>query len=209
MATPGITFPLLLVELATIPARPPKNAIKTSYTVGWVRANNSLCASLIGEIRKKSVEVITLNTVAVAKLRKARLIRSKSEIANPRPNPIIGPIKGDINMAPLITAVELIFKPKEATNVAKIRTHRFVPLKSIPFLTDSIVSSSFSFSWRTSKLRTKKSLICLCNSPFSILLTRLFAVISFKPNGIERIHFQQNPFPTPPKPYKDRNSIGK
>ena len=37
---------------------------------------------------------MTLNTVAVAKLRKERLIRSKSEIPSPRPNPMIGPISG-------------------------------------------------------------------------------------------------------------------
>ena len=52
MATPGITFPLDLVELAMIPAKPPKKAIRTSYTVGWVRASNSLWASLMGEIIK-------------------------------------------------------------------------------------------------------------------------------------------------------------
>ena len=168
IATPGITFPLLFVELATIPARPPKKAINTSYTVGCVRASNSLWASLIGDIRKYKVDVITLKTVAVAKLRNDRLIKSKSEIPNPKPNPMIGPISGEINIAPIITAVELVFNPREATNVAKISTHKFVPLNSIPFLMDSIVSSSSSFSCRTSKLRTKKSIICLCSNPFSM-----------------------------------------
>ena len=74
------------------------------------------------------------------------LIRSKSEIPSPRPNPMIGPISGEINIAPIITAVEFVFKPSEATKVAKIRTQRFVPLNSMPFRIDSIVSSSSSFS---------------------------------------------------------------
>ena len=109
------------------------------------------------------------NTVAVAKLRKARLISSKSNVPKPRPKPMMGPISGDINIAPIITAVEFMFKPNEAINVAKMSTHRFVPLNSTPRLIDSIVSRSSSFSCRISKLRTKKSTICLCSNPlFSI-----------------------------------------
>ena len=84
--------------------------------------------------------------VAVAKLRNDRLIISKSDIPNPTPKPMIGPIRGEINMAPIITAVEFVLRPKEAINVAKIRTQRFVPLNSIPLLIVSIVSSSSSLS---------------------------------------------------------------
>ena len=32
---------------------------------------------------------------------------------------MIGPISGEINIAPIITAVEFVFKPSEATKVAK------------------------------------------------------------------------------------------
>ena len=52
IATPGMTLPLLFVELATMPAKPPKKAISTSYTVGCVRASSSLCASSRGVSRK-------------------------------------------------------------------------------------------------------------------------------------------------------------
>jgi hypothetical protein len=37
----------------------------------------------------------------------------------PKPMPMIGPIKGEINIAPIITAVEFIFNPSEATKMAK------------------------------------------------------------------------------------------
>ena len=33
----------------------------------------------------------------------------------------MGPINGDINMAPIITAGELLIKPMEATNMEQIR----------------------------------------------------------------------------------------
>lgn len=36
------------------------------------------------------------------------------------PIPIIGPINGDISMAPIITAVELVLSPKDAMNMATI-----------------------------------------------------------------------------------------
>ena len=39
------------------------------------------------------------------------------------PKPKIGPINGDINMAPITTAVESAFNPIEATNTAKIKIH--------------------------------------------------------------------------------------
>lgn len=102
---------------------------------------------------------MTLKTVAVTKLRKDFLIRSKSEIPNPNPKPIIGPIRGEISIAPMITAVEFIFKPREATKTAKINTQRLVPLNSTPFRIVSIVSFSSSLSCRISRLRLKNSFI--------------------------------------------------
>jgi hypothetical protein len=50
--------------------------------------------------------------------------------------PLIGPINGDISMAPMMTAVEFVFNPTEAIIIAKTKTHRLVPLKIIPFLID-------------------------------------------------------------------------
>ena len=57
---------------------------------------------------------------------------------------MIGPIKGEINMAPMITAVELTFSPSEAIKVAKIKTQRLVPLNSTPLRMASTVSCSSS-----------------------------------------------------------------
>ena len=52
----------------------------------------------------------------------------------PKPMPIIGPINGDISIAPIITAVELTFNPREATKIAKIKIHKFVPLNTTPII---------------------------------------------------------------------------
>ncbi len=43
----------------------------------------------------------------------------------PMENPIprIGPIKGEISMAPITTAVELTFKPMEAIKIEKTKIH--------------------------------------------------------------------------------------
>ena len=61
-----------------------------------------------------------------------------------KPSPMIGPIKGEMSMAPITTAVELTFKPNEAMKIAKISTQRFVPLKVTPLLICLINSVSFS-----------------------------------------------------------------
>lgn len=37
------------------------------------------------------------------------------------PAPIIGPIRGEINIAPIITAVEFTFSPIEATIIAQAK----------------------------------------------------------------------------------------
>ena len=44
--------------------------------------------------------------------------------------PVMGPIMGEINMAPMMTAVEFTFKPTDATMMAKAKTQRFTPRKS-------------------------------------------------------------------------------
>ena len=63
-----------------------------------------------------------------------------------KPIPLIGPIKGEMSMAPIITAVELTFKPNEAMKTAKISTQRFAPWKVTPLLICLIISVSFSLS---------------------------------------------------------------
>ena len=49
------------------------------------------------------------------------------------PNPLMGPMRGEINIAPITTAVEFMLSPMDATTMAKARIQRLVPLKTIPF----------------------------------------------------------------------------
>ena len=57
------------------------------------------------------------------------------------PIPKIGPIKGDINIAPITTAVESAFKPIDATKTAKIKIQAVAPLKGISAFIASKVAS--------------------------------------------------------------------
>ena len=57
------------------------------------------------------------------------------------PKPQIGPISGDISMAPIMTAVELTFSPTDAIMIAKASTHTLVPRNSTSALMLSIVAS--------------------------------------------------------------------
>ena len=58
---------------------------------------------------------------------------------------MIGPIKGEINIAPIITAVEFTFKPNEAINMAQMSIQRLAPLKvnSIRYLCNNIYFAVF------------------------------------------------------------------
>lgn len=49
------------------------------------------------------------------------------------PIPKIGPINGEINMAPITTAVEFAFNPTDATNMEQIKIHAVAPLKECLF----------------------------------------------------------------------------
>ena len=53
----------------------------------------------------------------------------------------MGPINGDINMAPIITAGELLIKPMEATNMEQIRIQILIEENSISLLISSTVFS--------------------------------------------------------------------
>ena len=89
--------------------------------VGWVRASSSECPSATGEIRKNTVEAATEMAAAMSKLRPERLSRSKSVMPIARPMPMMGPISGEMSIAPMMTAVELVLRPSEATRMANTR----------------------------------------------------------------------------------------
>src|SRR5659263_162378 len=84
---------------------------------------------------------------ASAKLTDALRINGRSFIASPTATPRIGPISGEISMAPITTAVELIFNPKDAIRIAKNSTQILVPLntESSSILLRTTVKVSLSF----------------------------------------------------------------
>ena len=52
-----------------------------------------------------------------------------SLIPNERPIPKIGPISGDMSMAPMMTGIELMLSPMDAMIIENARIHAFGPLK--------------------------------------------------------------------------------
>ena len=78
-----------------------------------------------------------------------------SDVARPKPSPIIGPINGETSMAPMTTAVEFTFNPREQMNIAKTRIQRLVPLKTTPLSIFSEIIEKSSFSLFKRKLSTK------------------------------------------------------
>ena len=79
---------------------------------------------------------------------------------------MIGPINGDISMAPIITAVELTLRPKEAKRIAAIRIQIVAPFISTPSRMDLTASLSSDLSRRTSKYSSMKDL--KTNTLFSV-----------------------------------------
>ena len=90
--------------------------------------------------------VSTLMSVATAKLRHAFLKSSMSLMPMASPMPMMGPISGEMSMAPMMTAVELTFKPSEAMKMAKMSTHKLAPRKLTPWLICSITCVRSSMS---------------------------------------------------------------
>ena len=70
--------------------------------------------------------------------------RPKSWIAMLYPIPLIGPINGEISMAPIITAVELVLSPTDAIIIAQTNIQMLVPLKEIPCVMELWISSKSS-----------------------------------------------------------------
>ena len=106
---------------------PPKKAIITSLKSGLVLDNNSDISSPSGKIKKNKYEVATLKTTITIKFIEEFFNVSKSLVAIEKPNPRIGPSNGEINMAPITTAVEFAFKPTDAIIIEQISIHAVVP----------------------------------------------------------------------------------
>ena len=87
-----------------------------------------------------------VSTIMEDKLIKDFFKVSISFIAIDIPTPKIGPIRGEINMAPITTAVELAFNPTEATNAEHIKIQAVAPLKGISdLMAEMVASRSVSF----------------------------------------------------------------
>ena len=130
MATPEITVPFSLRLSSKMPASPPNRAIITSYMVGFVLASSSVgLASFRGVTRKYTVAATTLMDIITSRFLNADLMRAVSLVPSPSPIPMIGPMRGDTSIAPMITAVEFTFRPTAASTMAHTRIHTLGPLK--------------------------------------------------------------------------------
>ena len=128
MATPAMVFVCLLrLLMAIIKAKPPAMAINTSRTSGDVLAKSSGVSFLNIGIKKNRNEVNKLNPTITPKFINERLKVSISLIPIDNPTPKIGPNNGDISIAPITTAGELIFNPTEAIITEKINTQAVWP----------------------------------------------------------------------------------
>ena len=122
MATPEMTVPLSFRLISMIPAEPPNKAMNTSYIVGLVLVSNSVgFSSSSGDTRKYTVDARMLITTITIRFLNDFFRKDVSLVPRPYPIPNIGPMSGDMSMAPMITAIELVFRPTDATIMAKAR----------------------------------------------------------------------------------------
>jgi hypothetical protein len=106
---------------------------------GLVLDNNSDDSSRSGKKEKNKYAVNTLKNTITEKFISDFFNVSKSFIAIDKPNPNIGPINGDISMAPITTGMEFAFNPTDATKIEQIRIHALGPFIEISFLMEFIV----------------------------------------------------------------------
>ena len=133
IATPEMTVPCSLRLFSTMPAAPPKKAISTSNIVGLVRASSSVgSARFSGDRRKKRQDAVRLIKTIVRRFLNDSFIRLMLFVPIDRPTPSIGPMTGEMSMAPIMTAVEFTFSPTDAMMMAKVRIHTFAPRNQIP-----------------------------------------------------------------------------
>ena len=69
--------------------------------------------------------------------------RSVSLVPRASPVPIIGPMRGETSIAPMMTAVEFTLRPTDARTMAKARIQAFGPLNQMD---DLILSAAASVS---------------------------------------------------------------
>jgi hypothetical protein len=110
--------------------------------VGLVLANSSEgLARLKGLSKKYNEEAMMLMTTITLKFFIDSFTKRLSSVPRPNPKPKMGPITGEINMAPMMTGMELTFKPTEAMMMAQAKMKTLVPLKAMFFLMDEVAFS--------------------------------------------------------------------
>ena len=132
---------LLRTVAAITPAKPPKKAINISNTCGLVLLSSSAVSVLMGDTLKKIKDANKLATTIIPKFFKEVISALKSLEESAYPIPRIGPMSGEISIAPMMTAVELLINPMEATIMEQIKIQILMALKDISFLISTMVFS--------------------------------------------------------------------
>ena len=73
--------------------------------------------------------------------------------------PTMGPMSGEISIAPITTAVEFTFSPTDATRMANMSTHKLALPKAMPVSTSARISSGSAMSWaRLKRWRSQRKM---------------------------------------------------
>src|SRR5512146_1542893 len=115
IATPGNAAVSFDLELATMPAVPPKKAIRTSRRVGFILDSISCVVFPSGVTRKYTALADRLKITAAEKCRRDLNNVSLSAMPKDKPMPRMGDISGDTSIAPIITAGESTSRPIDAS----------------------------------------------------------------------------------------------
>lgn len=143
--------------------------------VGFVLARSSVgFSSFSGDSAKYSVDANILMVTIVNRFNRDDLSSLKSLVPKDSPMPTIGPISGDISMAPMMTGMELTLSPTDAMMMANAKMYTFGPLNVCPLLMDSTAASGSmcSLSW-IRLLRRSNVLFFFC-----LILSSKFILIS-------------------------------
>ena len=98
-------------------------------------------SSFSGKKEKNKNAVKTLKNTITKKFNVDFFKVSISFIAIAKPKPSIGPINGEISIAPITTGMEFAFKPTDATKIEQINIQAVAPCIEISDLIDEIVES--------------------------------------------------------------------
>ena len=100
-----------------------------------------------------------LITTITAKFLSASLTRTVSLVPRPRPKPRIGPISGEMSIAPMITGMELRLRPTEAMTIAQARMNTLGPRKSM--LPRMLAEAACTSTWSRIFTRLAKNFVNL------------------------------------------------